>query len=569
MTGHCVRLPRRLPTAGDVLAALPAVPTAADIRDREEQILRLPPRERRVLARALATRLPTSEDYGFALGLMGLPLPTDSPEPRRRPPWFARCFTAPGGVGGTATAGRFPEGSWWAAQRCSRCCPVPKPCGQPASSLAWRTWTSTTCCAWRWVAMSRPTTAALLDRLERQRLSRPAHEESEIHAHQPGPDDATTQGTPAARAVAVPLVTIERREIDWLWTGWLPRGCVVTVAGEPGAGKSYLMAAVATAITKGTPLPGDVGKREPANVLLVASEDDEGAVLRPRFDELGADLARLYVKTEVEVNGDRRPLTLPRDGALLAALVQELHPALVIVDPLVAVEDPGIDTHRQAGQRAVFAPLLRLAADLNCAVVAVRHTRKGAAENPNHRIMGSVDAVAAARVVWLVGSDPETPGRRGVAVGKSNLGEFPEPRGFSIEAGRFSWERDAAPDLTAHRLFGPPADSCERSARDEATEFLRSLLADKPKPAREVYRKAKDAGLSERTIDRAKATLSITSRKDGEKWVWALPEGKGATAPLRGNGGTLGTLAEDRITTGISRRAPRVPQDDSEEVYRP
>ena len=362
------------------------------------------------------------------------------------------------------------------------------------------------------------------------------------------------------RAVAVPLNTIERREVDWLWRGWLPRGAVITLAGEPGVGKSFLLAAVATAITLGVPLPGDATPRAPAPVLLVASEDDEAAVLRPRFEAMGADLATIFVRTEVRDEDGPRPVILPQDGELLGELVRQIRPALVVIDPLVAVEDPRLDTHKQAAQRAVFTPLQRLAAEMGCAVVVVCHTRKSAAETAAHRIMGSIDVVAAARVVWAVGADPDNPARRGLAVAKTNLGAFPDPRAFSIAPdGRFGWERDAAPELNADRLFSLPADGEERGARDEAVGFLREALDDGPRPCREVQREARGAGISERTLDRAKIALGVKSGKEGSgPWLWRLPS-QGCQDPSTEIGGTLGTLPSSPYVSGIPERVPRVP----------
>lgn len=67
--------------------------------------------------------------------------------------------------------------------------------------------------------------------------------------------DAVPAITPArireSRAVAVPLSTIRRRPIRWLWSGWLARGTLTMVAGGPRIGKSRLLAAIATAVTIG------------------------------------------------------------------------------------------------------------------------------------------------------------------------------------------------------------------------------------------------------------------------------------------------------------------------------
>lgn len=211
----------------------------------------------------------------------------------------------------------------------------------------------------------------------------------------------TPARTLTSRAVAVPLSIICRRPIQWLWSGWLARGTLTTVAGEPGIEKSTLLTAVATAVTTDAPLPGDTVARQPENVLLLASEDVEAEVVRL--------------------------LSLPDDTQDLRDLLDML-PTFVILDSLVALETTGIDVYRQSAQRAVLAPLHTLAAEYQCKHRCVVHLKKGATDNVNHRVAGSIDLAATARTVWMVGEDPTELGRRAVAVSKSNLGPWPAPR---------------------------------------------------------------------------------------------------------------------------------------------
>ena len=71
----------------------------------------------------------------------------------------------------------------------------------------------------------------------------------------------------------------------------------------------------------------------------------------------------------------------------------------------------------------------------------------------------------------------------------------------------------------------PQGDPEERSAVDDAKEFLAGLLADGPMPAKRVYGEARDAGHSERTIRRAQKALGVEAIKEGLKgsWLWKLP----------------------------------------------
>jgi putative DNA primase/helicase len=84
---------------------------------------------------------------------------------------------------------------------------------------------------------------------------------------------------------------------------------------------------------------------------------------------------------------------------------------------------------------------------------------------------------------------------------------------------------DGAPvTVDAQTALGVPETPSERSEREEAKEFLRTILADGPAEATRIKREAKGAGIAERTLSRAKSDLGVTSDKDGfdGPWKWSL-----------------------------------------------
>lgn len=352
---------------------------------------------------------------------------------------------------------------------------------------------------------------------------------------------------PAAEIVTVPLSEVQPAFVDWLWRGWIPRGRLTLVAGNPGGGKSFLTQAIAAAVSVGAPLPGDDTPRDPASVILIACEDDPADTLRPRLEAMGADLSRVHVyqhvteRKKIDENGREREIeqnrqfTVPYDAGLLEDLIRRHGAALVILDPLVAIQDGSIDSHRQAAMRQVLAPLHRVAQETGAAIVVVAHLRKTGAETAALRVGGSVDLVAAARVVIVVAPDPEdqapTPSdrRRVAAVAKSNIAAFPDPVAYTLREGRFLWDTaPVAAGTTAETLLETPtAGTEERGALEEAADFLREALKDGPRPAKEVRREAAEAGIKDRTLDRAKARLEVKAERQGfgnkGVWVWSLP----------------------------------------------
>lgn len=84
--------------------------------------------------------------------------------------------------------------------------------------------------------------------------------------------------------------------------------------------------------------------------------------------------------------------------------------------------------------------------------------------------------------------------------------------------------------MTAARILAVEDSGESKSARDEVSDFIRDELANGPVEAAQVWRDAREAGLAEATVKRAKAMLGIITRRHGEtgkkgggKFTWELP----------------------------------------------
>lgn len=71
---------------------------------------------------------------------------------------------------------------------------------------------------------------------------------------------------------------------------------------------------------------------------------------------------------------------------------------------------------------------------------------------------------------------------------------------------------------------GPSNQGIERR---EAVEWIKDQLADGPIPSNKMIVDAKENGYSERTLRRAFKEMGGRSRKEGDKWVWCLPNQDG------------------------------------------
>jgi len=333
--------------------------------------------------------------------------------------------------------------------------------------------------------------------------------------------------------VVVTLAGVEREEVDWLWSGRLARGRLTCLMGDPGSGKSWITGAIATAISKGEALPGETERTDPADALFLCAEDGLADTVRPRLEDMGADLTKIHVLTAVRgLDGkEHHPSLVDNLGDLERALV-ERPCALLVIDPINAYLGSQLDTHRDAALRGAIAPVAALCERLGVACVFVLHLTKSGRDRALYRGQGSIAYTAAARVVLLAGANPESPEERAVVWVKGNLTEPPPSIGYEISEGRFYWRGES--DLTAGQLLAPDVDTGKQSALKEAEAFLLDALADGPRPAREVEREADNMGVSARTLRRARRDsgvraipLHLVGKRGVQSWTWALPDAGG------------------------------------------
>lgn len=359
------------------------------------------------------------------------------------------------------------------------------------------------------------------------------------------------------------MADVEPEQVSWLWHPYIAIGKLTILEGDPGLGKSWLTCAIACAVTHGRGLP-DAEQFKAGNVLMLSAEDGLGDTLRPRLDAVGADVRRIFALNQ--------QLTFDTAGLLrLEAAIIEHAPVLVIIDPLFAFTGGKVDIHRANECRAISAPLATIAERHGCAMLAVRHL--GKSRGGGHALnagIGSIDFTAAARGVLLVGRDPDDEQKRAVVQTKNNLAPHGEAIGYKLEGNQFYWT--GASDLTAGRILAAVSDEGERSTLTEAVDFLSVALSCGGRDSKAIKDEAKQAGISEATLRRAKTRLKVQARKVGlpgsnfQKWIWELPNNEGAQLSgedgqiiesdhLRANRAEKGTysqhLAEDAQTPKI------------------
>jgi hypothetical protein len=191
----------------------------------------------------------------------------------------------------------------------------------------------------------------------------------------------------------VRLSQVEDAPVEWLWHAWLALQAVGLLQGEPGQGKTQLLLLITACITRGLPMPdGSRGATfgKPANVLIFTNEDTKG-LIKSRLRVLGADLDRVVVLTPADVD-----LSLPSGRFELEAFIAAISPALVVIDPIHAFVDEGINLE-SAKMALVINALSRLAVKWNLSVVLVQHKTKTYTKKLLTQGIGSVTIGGGAR----------------------------------------------------------------------------------------------------------------------------------------------------------------------------
>ena len=330
--------------------------------------------------------------------------------------------------------------------------------------------------------------------------------------------------------VLVRLSDVTPEKVRWLWSDRIALSKVALLAGDPGLGKSFVSLDITARVTRALPWPdGCENSVPPGGVVLLSAEDDPADTIRPRLDASGADVSRVNVLTAIEGADDdgqyRRGVDLTRDLRYVDQAIEETPDCrLVIIDPISAYLGR-TDSHKNADVRGVLAPLAELASRHGVAVLAVTHLSKG--EGPAiYRSIGSIAFVAAARTAWAIAADHSDPDRRLFLPIKNNLASSPPGMAYRIDTRpAVEWEADPV-TVTADKALGRDADDGTKSALGEAVDWLSHSLANGRRPAKEVKDEANEAGVSLRTLDRAKAKLGVIAGPDGfgEPWMWRLPD---------------------------------------------
>lgn len=353
--------------------------------------------------------------------------------------------------------------------------------------------------------------------------------------------------------------------VPWFWPGRIPAGKLTLLIGEPGVGKSLLLADLAARASANRPWPdnpppdpafvrqyentADIAARYPphfGSVLIASAEDDLSDTIYPRLVAAGADLKLVHFLTGVTETfcGHRTAaFYLSQHIGQLGQAVRGLdNPTLVILDTLPALLAPRLDFARNptphlpsAAFASIAAALTDIAETYSVAIVATTHLSRDRGLKPLLRARGALAFAATARAALFVTHDPVDPARRILTPLKNTLAAQAPPLAFRIETvsdndpiapidhPRVAWESTPPRPLDDHLL---EIHAETRHALLEACQWLTTTLKTGPRPAREILRESREALISRSSLKRAKRAMGVRSFKTDNDtgWLWVLSD---------------------------------------------
>lgn len=297
-------------------------------------------------------------------------------------------------------------------------------------------------------------------------------------------------------------------DVRWLWPGQIPRGHNTVLVGAPDKGKSALALTLAARVGGGGSWPDGTLTKETGRVAWLDTESMQGINIKRR-KWFGVPDGCLVVPS---IGHDPfADITLTSESGWLA-----FETACRSEGVLMAVVDSlgGASLEENKPQiKIIMRRLASLALELDIGMLIVHHPRKlGLGEYDTitlDRVRGHSSIVQFARsIIALETPDPAIETVRVKSI-KNNFGEKPEPVGFKWAGNMLS--------------FGDaPREPKAETLQDQGVNLLQVLLKDGPVRATQIYDEAEQAGMSKKTIKRAKAAVGILALQRGGHWYWAL-----------------------------------------------
>lgn len=310
------------------------------------------------------------------------------------------------------------------------------------------------------------------------------------------------------------LDMIEKKKIEWLELGYIPKGTITIVCGDGGVGKTSLWCSIAasisrgeqTLLTAGTQVHTDI-LRDNRKVMFFSGEDDAGAVLKGKLESVNADQKNIYLFDMA----DERFKDISFSSKLLAKLIAKYKPALCIFDPIQSFISKKVKMSERNAMRQEIEPLIQLGSQYGTAFLIIMHTNKQSQVWGRQRMADSADLWDVARSVLMVGDTTEED-RWYISQEKNSYAKLSGTIIYTIVEGVATWwansdkkDRDFVQEISKAKT-----DAKQSGDIQNACNFILSSIAetkDKQMLVSELDDVMKAASFSSYMIRTAKAHL--------------------------------------------------------------
>ena len=293
------------------------------------------------------------------------------------------------------------------------------------------------------------------------------------------------------------------KPIKYLWKDWIPLGMITLFGAMPGAGKSMIALDLCKRIIHGENWPdGAPNTFKGRNAIYVDAELVPQITLA-RARAWSMDFSKLYLMMP-EPN-EMIDLTQESDRDRLVEMVNELEPAIVVIDSLSSISSKGENSVEDV--RNILSFLNALSGDYGIALMLIHHLRK---PNPlaimnlvtQHDFRGSSHIIAMSRSVLALSiiqtskeRDPNGPRRLDIV--KNNLNRIPDPIGIVF--------KPLHPEGVMIEYTDAPERFHEPSEVERCVEWLTDMLESGPMSIAEL---ADELMYSRSTIVRARERMA-------------------------------------------------------------
>lgn len=222
----------------------------------------------------------------------------------------------------------------------------------------------------------------------------------------------------------IKLSDVQSTKTDWLWYPYIPLGKITIMTADPGSGKTFLSLYLAAQVSTGRPFYGEDKQRTPAVAVYQTAEDGIADTIKPRLECMNPNFDKICIYDE-----SKESLRLSDER--IESIMKEVHPRLLIFDPLQAYLGADVDMHRANEVRPVLSKIGALAEKYQCAVILIVHGAK-AQHKALYKTLGSIDIPAVARSVLMIVNDPNKAKGRILCHEKSSLAANGQSISFEI-----------------------------------------------------------------------------------------------------------------------------------------